>query len=168
LEFCLKYKDALKPVRIPGKANATLLEPRSISAQHSTMTLLERSLERARFKERLKSKNASSVAIAVQDIAQPIPIAAILQHIIDQSILALPHLDASSITIVLANGFHSQTRFHAAKGKLDPWNMNRCNVVVHDAHDARMKDFGVTKHGTPVKINAAFGEADFKMVIGLI
>lgn len=168
MEFCLKYKDALKPVRIPEKANVTLLDPQPAPARNTIRALLSRATESAGFKERLKNKNPSSVAIAVQDIAESVPTRAILQHIIDQVTQALPHLDASSITMILANGLHPHARFNAAKSKRHLLNMNSCNVVVHDAHDARMKDFGATGRGTPVKINAAFGEADFKMVIGVI
>ncbi len=164
----MKYKDALKPVRIPEEAKATLLEPRSISAKHTPMELLKRSLAKERFTDRLKCKNPSSVAIAVQNITQPVPTTAFLQHIIFQLTQALPGLDASSITIILATGFHPESALKAAESEMPSFIMNHCNVLIHDLHDARMKDFGPTSRGTPVKINAAFGEADFKMVVGLI
>jgi nickel-dependent lactate racemase len=43
-----------------------------------------------------------------------------------------------------------------------------CNVGIHAARDPRMNDFGKTQRGTPVRINAALGEANFIIVIGLI
>lgn len=80
----------------------------------------------------------------------------------------LPRLDASSITMILANGALPESVFSAIENKMPSFMMNHCNLTVHDAREARMKDFGTTRRGTPVRINAAFGEADFKIVIGVI
>jgi len=168
LEYYLKYNDTLKPIKIPEKAEVTVLEPKSFSARNSTIELLERSLESARFKERLRKKNPASVAIAIQDIIKPVPIASVLPRIIEQLTQILPHLNASSITIILASRPHPESILEGSDNTLISFVLNNCNVVFHDAHDAPMKDFGATSRGTPVKINAAFGEADFKMVVGLI
>jgi nickel-dependent lactate racemase len=39
---------------------------------------------------------------------------------------------------------------------------------MHDAHNSKMVDFGITSLGTPIRINAACGEADLKLIIGQI
>ena len=108
------------------------------------------------------------MVIALPDGSRPVPVNVLLPGILQQLFHAVPRLEPASVTIILGNGLHPPPD-HETIGRMLASNIVRtCNIVTHVAGGARMKDFGTTRRGTPVRINAAFGDADFKMVIGLI
>ncbi|MGD9368493.1 MAG: nickel-dependent lactate racemase [Desulfobacteraceae bacterium] len=172
MEYYLKYQNGIKPIEIPEKANVTVLQPVAMPAQKSLSKALDHALASplgcAPLSEQLRRKNHLSIAIAVPDGSQPVPVKALLPIIFQHMERALPHFEPAIVTIIIGSGLQPSPDLETIH-RMIPSNLIRsCNVVIHDAHNALMKDFGNTHRGTPVKINAAFGEADFKMVIDLI
>jgi nickel-dependent lactate racemase len=119
------------------------------------------SLER----EALGKKRA---CILICDITRPVPNGLLLQPIVRQLIAA--GIDPSRISVLVATGLHRPnvgTELEELVG--DPWVLRTVRVDNHDARDdAAHVDLGTTPHGTPVKIDRRFVEADLKIVTGLV
>ena len=168
MKYHLRYHKGLKPIQIPQKANVKVLQPATVTAPESLSNMFDRALEDAQFVGQLRKNNPSSIAIAMPDDLQSVSARALLPNIIEQLFQALPHIESPYVTIIIASGLKTPPDRDTIDKILSSNIVRSCNVVVHAAEDARMKDFGTTLQGTPVRINAAFGEADFKIVIGLV
>ncbi len=168
MDYLLKYHKGPKLIKIPEKANVTVLQPEAMPVRGTLSNMTDLALQNARFIPQLRKKNPSSIAIVIPDETQPAPVETLLPNIIQQLFHALPSLDPPAVTIIIGNGLQPPPNPEMIDKILSLNMVRSCNVVTHAARDARMKDFGITRRGTPVRINAAFGEADFKMVIGLI
>ncbi len=168
MEYPLKYHKGLKRIKIPEKARVTVLLPNAMPVRETLLSMLDLALYNARFIAQLRRKNPSSIAIIIPDETQPVPVEALLLNIIQQLFHALPHIEPPAVTIIIGNGLQPPPNREMIDKLLSSSMIRSCNVIAHAARSARMKDFGITRRGTPVRINAAFGEADFKMVIGLI
>ena len=168
MEFLFEYHKGLKLIKIPEKANVTVLQPKAMPVRETLTDMMDLALQNARFVAQLREKNPSLVAIVIPDESQPAPLETLLSNIVENLFHALPNLEPPAVTIIIGNGLQPPPDRGMIDKILSSSRVRRCNVVAHDAHDARIKDFGVTRRGTPVRINAAFGEADYKVVIGLI
>lgn len=167
MKYHLRYHQGLKPIQIPQKANVKVLQPVTVTAPESLSKMFKRALDDAKFVGRLRKSNPSSIAIAMPDDPQADSERALLQKIIEQVFQILPRMESPSVTVIIASGLKTPPDRETIDKILSSTIVRSCNVVVHAVDDARMKDFGTTHQGTPVRINAAFGEADFKIVIGL-
>ena len=172
MKFDLKYSDGLKTIQIPENTEVTVLQPKTMPVQDSLSKALNHALENPlgcdAFDEQLRRMNQSSIAIAIPDETRPTPVTKLLPFILEHVYRALPKLDPAAISLVIGGGLHPPPDRETIDRIIPPNVIPGCNIVVNDANYARMKDFGTTSRGTPVRINAAFGEADFKIVIGQI
>jgi nickel-dependent lactate racemase len=168
LHFHLNYHGGLRAITIPDKAKATVLQPGATAPVQSPADMLAGALDGARLGERLRAKAPTSIAIAISDEGQEVPIIEILPLILQRLSLALPDMEPAAVTLLVATGSHPPPGREAIQRLGDCAWAGKCMVVPHDAQDAPMADFGTTRRGTPVRVNAAFGEADFKIVIGRI
>lgn len=168
MKYHLRYHQGLKPIQIPQKASVKVLQPVTVTAPESLSKMFERALDDAKFVGQLRKTNPSSIAIAMPDDPQADSARALLPKIIEQVFQALPRIESPSVTVIYASGLKTHPDRETIDKILSSNIVRSCNVVVHAVDDARMKDFGTTHQGTPVRINAAYGEADFKIVTGLV
>ena len=164
----MKYHKGLKLIQIPEKANVTVLQPAAMPVRGTISDMMGLALQNARFIAQLRKKNPSRIAIVIPDGTQTVPVEALLPIIIQQLFHALPRLEPPAVTIIIGNGLQPPPNREMIDKILSSSLVRSCNVLSHVASDSRIKDFGITQRGTPVRINAAFGESDFKMVLGLI
>ncbi len=110
----------------------------------------------------------ASACILICDITRPVPNRLFLQPIIRQLMEA--GLDPARILVMVATGLH-RPNLGAELEELvgDPWVLGTVRVVNHDARDdAAHVDLGRTAHGTRVRLDRRFVEADLKIVTGLV
>ncbi len=115
-----------------------------------------------------EARGKATACILICDITRPVPNRLLLQPIIRQLLEA--GLAASNILVVVATGLH-RPNLGAELEELvgDPWVLQTVRVENHDARDdAAHVDLGPTPHGTPVKLDRRFVEADVKIVTGLV
>ena len=172
MKFELKYHNGLETVQIPDHARVSLLQPKNLPALDAVSDDLTNALENPLGcdapSEQLARKNQPKIAIAIPDETRPTPVKTLLPIVIEQLHRSLPKLDPSAITIVIGGGLHPPPE-SKARIRIDARNIGPgCTIVAHDANRARMKDFGTTSRGTPVRINEAYAESDLKIVIGQI
>ena len=168
----LKYGDRQHVLRIPEKAETSILRPTRMSTLRSIGGALENALANPLGCENLDKLVGrvapKRVVIAVPDETRPMPVKTIMAILLKRIFTALPGLEPSALTVVIGAGLHPPAGREAQERIVPPEITSGCRVVQHDAFRARMVDFGVTKRGTPVRINADFAEADLKIVIGQI
>jgi nickel-dependent lactate racemase len=80
----------------------------------------------------------------------------------------LPALNPSAITIIIGGGLHPPLDDNGRERVVPGYIAPGCRIIAHDARRDRMVDYGLTSRKTPVRINADFADADFKIVIGQI
>lgn len=172
MDIELKYGEGRKTIRLPDKAEVAILEP---SAMPSVASIAEAVTEALQspvagppFTERLQRLRPSSVAIAVPDETRPTPVKQILPQLLETLFAQLPDLRPDAVTILIGGGLHPPLDAAAAGRLIPPEVAGGCRVLSHDAIRSELDDFGQTSRGTPVRINAHFSRADFRMVVGQI
>ena len=172
MKFDLKYGDGIKVIQIPEDADITVLQPKIVPILKSLPTALNNALENPlncdALGRQLRKKGHPRIAIAIPDETLATPVGELVSIVLSHIYGSIPGLEPGSITIVIGGGLHSPSDNEKQNRLLPPNIVNGCNIVVHDANNFMVTDFGTTSRGTPVRINAAFAEADFKIVIGQI
>jgi lactate racemase len=172
MKFDLKYGDGIKTVQIPEEVDIKLLQPETMPVLKSLPFALSDALENPlgcdALSKQLKQKEQPRIALAIPDATLATPVKKLVSIVLEHIYQSLPDLKPGVITIVIGSGLHTPADIEK-QNDLIPYDIvHGCNIVVHDANKFVAKDFGTTSRGTPVRINAAFAEADFKIVIGQI
>ena len=172
MEMELKYGNDLKRIQIPDKAEVTVLKPNSFPELVSIPDALQKALDKPvgckPLRTLLLEKRPDNIAIAIPDETRPAPLKKLLPTLLSRIFDALPELKPGDVNIVIGGGLHPPPDQHAQHRILPQDIVPGCNIISHDAKNSRMQDFGTTSRGTPVRINANYSAADFKMVIGQI
>jgi nickel-dependent lactate racemase len=168
----LKYGDGKITIRIPQRASADILQPQAVPVLPSVAAALDRALSAPAgcepLDELLARRRPRTVAIAVPDETRPAPLPALLPRLLQRLQAGLPGPLADHVTIYVGGGLHPPADRDAIERILPAGIAAGCPVVAHDARTAPMRDFGATRRGTPVRINAAYATADLKLVIGQV
>ena len=172
MEMELKYGDGRKLIRIPDQADLMILKPAEFPAVGSIADALEKVLFNPlgceSFQQMLRGANPKSVAIAVPDETRPFPLGPILPVILEKIRKSLPTLNPSAITIIIGGGLHPPLDKNGRERVVPRQIATDCRIMAHDALRDQMVDYGLTSRKTPVRINAEFARAEFKIVIGQI
>ena len=109
-----------------------------------------------------------TACILVCDITRPVPNGLFLRPLIEQLMVA--GIDRTNITILIATGLHRSNEGDELASVIeDEWVINHIPIVNHVArNDQEHVDLGVTRSGTPVKLDQRFIDADFKIATGLV
>ncbi len=159
MKFDLKYGDGIKVIQIPEDADITVLQPEIVPILKSLPTALNNALENPlngdALGRQLRKKGHPRIAIAIPDETLATPVGELVSIVLSHIYGSLPGLESGSITIVIGGGLHSPSDNEKQNRLLPPDIVNGCNIVVHDANNFMVTDFGTTSRGTPVRINAA-------------
>lgn len=110
-------------------------------------------------------RGARTVAIAVNDKTRPVPHEHLLPPLMER--LAALGIPDSAITFYIAVGTHPPMTPDEFPAILPAGILARYRVVSHDSQNDRLLTYlGETSRGTPVWVNRAYAEADFKIVVG--
>ena len=172
MEVELKYGDRYHVYNIPERADVSVLRPSGMPALTDIAVALEDALDNPiacqGFEHLIRALEPRSVSIAVPDETRPVPSRKLLPVLLRRLFAALPGLASKDVTIVIGGGLHPSLEYEAIRRILPAQIIEQCRVVTHDAAHCSMFDFGLTSRGTPVRVNAEYAAADFKMVIGQI
>lgn len=172
MKFELNYRDGSKTIHIPDQAVVTQLEPLAVPILDAPAEALDQALAHPLacrpLIQCLRAASPASIAIAVDAAPGAVPLELILATLMDHIRGALPGLESAAVTVVVGAGLHPPGSRSPLRAVMDLQHTAGCTVVVHDADHAPMRTFGTTNRGTPVMVNAALGDADFKMIIGQI
>ena len=172
MDIELKYGDGKARIPIPEKADVSILQPLRLpvlaSLEDSLKATLNSPLGCDALVKLLERRTPATVAIAIPDETRPTPSKALLVPLLELIRSHQKTRPAPAVTILIGGGLHPPADQAAIHRLLPPDIVAGCRVVAHDARTARMMDYGVTSRGTPVRINADFGLADFKIVVGQV
>ena len=172
MDIELKYGDGKARIPIPEKADVSILQPLRLpvleSLEDSLKAALNSPLGCDALVKLLERRTPATVAIAIPDETRPTPSKALLVPLLELIRSHQKTRPAPAVTILIGGGLHPPADQAAIHRLLPPDIVAGCRVVAHDARTARMMDYGVTSRGTPVRINADFGLADFKIVVGQV
>ena len=109
-------------------------------------------------------KNATSVAIAINDKTRPVPLEILLPPLLQR--LNEIGIADSAITLIVAVGTHAPMSFSEFPDFL-PDSILKYRVISHDCDDgANLVFLGNTSRGTPVWCNQIFAHADLRISLG--
>lgn len=103
------------------------------------------------------------VAIAVDDISRPTPVADILPFVLEE----LAAIAADGIKIIVALGAHRPMIRQELEKKVGSATLRTFDVQQHHPYE-NLVDVGRSSRGTPVRLNRTFVEADLKIGIGCV
>ena len=109
-----------------------------------------------------------TACILVCDITRPVPNGLFLRSMVEQLIAG--GIDRKNILILVATGLHRPNEGdELAEVIQDEWVLHNIEIANHVARDdVEHVNLGVTRSGTPVKLDRRFIDADFKVATGLV
>ncbi|MCW5626945.1 MAG: nickel-dependent lactate racemase, partial [Burkholderiales bacterium] len=166
----LSYGRSTLPVRLPEGVHATVIRKPPMPILPDPAAAVTRALATPVGCGALEAeaRGKASACILICDITRPVPNGLLLQPVIRA--LMAGGIDRSAITVLVATGLH-RPNLDAELEELvgDPWVLANVRVENHYArNDEDHVDLGATPHGTPVKLDRRFVEADVKIVTGLV
>jgi len=168
----LKYGKGKIRVGIPATADVSILEPLRVPMLASVQTAVDSALSAPfgcpSLEAIIDARRPRSIAIAVPDETRPAPLREVLPCLLSRIEAKLPGPLADHVTLFIGGGLHPPADAGAIERILPAGIAKGCRVVAHDARTAAMRSYGTTSRGTPVGINAAYADSDFKVVIGQV
>ncbi len=170
MEVELSYGRGTLSVRLPDTCRPTIIRKAAMPVLAQPMQAVEAALAApvgsAPLAELARGKRSACILIC--DITRPVPNGLILPPLV-RTLLAAG-VPRDNIVILVATGLH-RPNLDAELEELvgDRWVLNTVRVENHYArNDEDHVDLGPTPHGTPVKIDRRFVDAELKIVTGLV
>lgn len=168
MEIQLKYGKGTRTLRLPDQAEVVVMTPRDLPVISDLPAALDAALDAPLNALPLEQRPMPSrVAVAVPDETRPAPLKQLLPVLLKRILRTWPELHPENVSVVVGGGLHPAPD-PAQMARILPDDLSGCSVVSHDALTSAMTSFGTTSRGTPVEINAAIGEADLKIVVGMV
>lgn len=164
----VKYGKQELLLNFPHSTPVTVIRPTAVAPLATPLAAFAAALDAPMGCPRLEEMAApATVAIAVPDETRPFPIKLLLPPLLERIFRAFPQLPHEHVRIVVGGGLHEPPDA-AQLARILPENLDGCTVVAHDAQHSPLRQMGVTSRGTPVEINAAYADADLKIVMGMV
>ncbi len=160
----LLYGKRTLDVVLPDSLDVTVIRkpdmPLVADPQGATVACLKNVAELAR--------GCRTACVLVCDVTRPVPNGLFLRPLIEQ--LTTAGIDRENITILIATGLHRPNEGDELASVIeDEWVFSNIRIVNHVAqNDQEHVEIGVTRSGTPVKLDRRFVDADFKVATGLV
>ncbi len=166
----LRYGAGSLPLEIPQRLAAELVTPRTIIEQHGLMHEVNRAVEDPPESESLSQmmKNAKTVAVVVnseQDIE-------LNRRLLDTllGILGTSMTDPGNVAIIFSSDAGTNAKLRDIDLMLGEPTARGHHLLLHDAKEAEALCYlgDTATYSTPVTVNRAFVEADFRIGLGTI
>ncbi len=153
-------------VRIPARNLLGSIEPKQVPGTADVKAEIERALHAPIGSERLSkiAQPEQKIAIVVDDFTRSTPTHAMLPPLLAE--LSVAGIKDENVTVIFGCGTHRSVKPSEAKRILGEEILNRVKTVSHDCNAENLLYVGKTKHGTNVRINPVFAEADVKVLLG--
>jgi nickel-dependent lactate racemase len=166
VDVWLPYGKSDVCVRIPARNLLGSIEPKQVPGADDVKAEVERALSEPIGSKRLSeiAQPEHKIAIVVDDFTRSTP-----SHIMLPPVLA--ELNAAgvkdeNVTVIFGCGTHRAVKPEEAKRILGAEVLNRVKTVSHNCNAQDLVLVGKTKHGTTVRVNRVFAEADVKILLG--
>jgi len=169
MRYAVDYGTGQLGFDIPDPIKATVLEgedaPPIEEPQETIRRALRRPVASAPVRELCRGKRTA--AIAISDYTRPLPAALILAELVSE--LEQGGISREDATVVIATGLHRTATEEEIRLFLGPELFGGVKVVSHDARSPEAHaEVGRLSNGLPLKIERAFCDADFRVVVSLV
>jgi lactate racemase len=169
MKYSFKYGKREKELIIPEYMDVSILKPvNSIIVENPVAKLKQSLLDPINIKPLKNCQQPQKIAIAIPDESRPFPAKLLLPALLEHFYKTWPRLKPEQIIIVIGGGLHPPLDKAGIERIIPQELIPGCQVISHDAVNSPMMDYGVTSRGTPIQINAAYAQADFKVILGQI
>ncbi|MBI5031433.1 MAG: nickel-dependent lactate racemase [Chloroflexi bacterium] len=164
--YHLPYAKTQIEFAIPDSFQVQVLKPAPIPPASDPTRAVNDALDNVLGNVRLSDyKNATSVAIAINDKTRPVPLKMLLPPLLQY--LTKIGIADYAITLIVAVGTHAPMAKKEFADLLPAEILARYHVITHDCDDrANLVHLGETSRGTPVWCNRLFARADLRISIG--
>ncbi|PYV29494.1 MAG: hypothetical protein DMG22_22885, partial [Acidobacteria bacterium] len=164
----LSYSD-FEPLDVPERNLLADLKPITVPSSQPIEELVENGLDHplgSRPVEDLVSPS-TRLLILVDDTTRQTPAAEILPPLLRR--LETRGLPKKNVQFLIAAGTHARMTAAEIERKLGPTVPHEYAVTLHHwKEEGALQEIGVTADGTPIRVNALLGRADFVLGIGQI
>ena len=166
VDVWLPYGKSDVCVRIPARNLLGSIEPKQVHGAEDVNAEIERALKEPIGSKRLSeiAQPDSKIAIVVDDFTRSTPSQAMLSPVLAE--LNAAGVKDENVTIIFGCGTHRAVKPEEARRLLGDEVLNRVKTVSHDCNAQDLVPVGKTKHGTDVRVNPVFAEADVKVLLG--
>jgi len=166
MKFNLAYGRGHLPVELPGD-RTTVIEPSHIPGLADERAAVLNALDHPISARPLRQwiKPADRVCILFTDITRATPNERLIPWLLDY----LREFPRENITLLNQLGTHRPNTRAELEQLLTPEVVRNYNVINHEPENPKaLRQFGVTRDGTPALINQHFAEANVRIVTGFI
>ena len=153
-------------VRLPEGCEPTVIEKPAMPFLEDPAAAVAAALEGGGLQT--AAAGARSACLLICDITRPVPNRLFLRPLVER--LERAGVRRAAITVLVATGLHRPNLGdELAEVVGDPWVLEHVPVVNHYArNDDDHVDLGRTRHGTPIRLDRRFVEADVRIATGLV
>ena len=158
------------PLDLPDDWDITVIRKKPMPILHNPVKTLKEIFEHPASVKPLAelASGRRNACILICDITRPVPNGVILPTLIQ--LLVSSGMKPTDIRVLVATGLHRPNEGEELREVVgSDWVMETVKVENHFARrDEDHTDLGSTRHGTPVKLDRRFVEADLRIVVGLV
>jgi len=158
------------PLDLPDDWDITVIRKKPMPILHNPVKTLKEIFEHPTSVKPLAelASGRRNACILICDITRPVPNEVILPTLIQ--LLVSSGMKPTDIRVLVATGLHRPNEGEELREVVgSDWVLETVKVENHFARrDEDHTDLGSTRHGTPVKLDRRFVEADLRIVVGLV
>jgi nickel-dependent lactate racemase len=166
VDVWLPYGKSDVCVRIPARNFLDSIEPKKVPGAEDVNAEIERAISEPIGSKRLNeiAQPQHKIAIVVDDFTRKTPSQAMLLPMLAE--LNSAGVKDENVTVIFGCGTHRAVKPEEAKRLLGDEVLNHVKTISHDCNAQDLVPVGKTKHGTKVRVNRVFAEADVKVLLG--
>ena len=166
VDVWLPYGKTEVCARIPTRNFLGTIEPKEKQGVKDSRAEIERALSQPIGTERLKeiAKAGDKVAIVVDDATRSTPSYLMIPPLLDE--LNQAGVKDEDVTVIFGCGTHRPVTPEEKEKLIGKEALERVKAISHDCKAEDHVFLGKTSHGTEVKVNKVFAEADVKILAG--
>ena len=170
MHITMHYGKTGLPLDLPDDWDITVIRKKPMPILHDPVKTLKETFEHPTGVKPLAelASGRRNACILICDITRPVPNGTILPTLIQ--LLVSSGMKPTDIRVLVATGLHRPNEGEELREVVgSEWVMETVKVENHFARrDEDHTDLGSTRHGTPVKLDRRFVEADLRIVVGLV
>jgi len=170
MRITMHYGKTGLPLDLPDNWDVTVIRKKPMPILPDPESVLKKAFEQPVGSISLSelARGRRNACILICDITRPVPNGAILPTLIQ--LLISSDMKPTDISVLVATGLHRPNKGQELLEVVgSEWVMQTVKVENHFARrDEDHADIGSTRHGTPVKLDRRFVEADLRIVVGLV
>jgi nickel-dependent lactate racemase len=170
MQVTMHYGKTGFPLDLFDDWDVTVIRKKPMPILHDPVKTLKETFEHPTGAKSLSelARGRRNACILICDITRPVPNGTILPTLIQ--LLVSSGMKPTDIRVLVATGLHRPNEGEELREVVgSDWTLETVKVENHFARrDEDHADLGSTRHGTPVRLDRRFVEANLRIVVGLV